>query len=147
MNITPYSRKTHYYETDQMGIIHHANYIHWLEEARVDFMEQMGFGYDRAVSCGIDFVLLGLSCEYKSMVRFGDTVNIRVSVTSLTPAQMMVQYQITDAKSGKIRAVAETRHCYFDANQKRPVSLKKALPELYDLFASLCRTQQDQSNP
>lgn len=54
MIIKPYSRKTHYYETDQMGIIHHANYIHWMEEARVDFMDQIGFSYDRAVSTGID---------------------------------------------------------------------------------------------
>ncbi len=138
MNLKPYSRKAQYYETDQMGIIHHANYIHWLEEARVDFMEQMGFGYDRAVSSGIDFALLGISCEYKSMVRFSETVNIQVSITSLTPAKMTVEYQITDAESGKLRAVGESRHCYFDANKKRPVSLKKVLPELYDLFASLC---------
>ncbi|MEL7610227.1 MAG: acyl-CoA thioesterase [Bacillota bacterium] len=138
MNINPYSRKTHYYETDQMGIIHHANYIHWFEEARVDLMEQMGFGYDRAMSSGIDFALLGVSCEYKSMVRFGDTVNIQVSIASLTFTQMTVRYQITDAESGKLRAVGESRHCYYDSNKKSPVSLKKALPELYDLFASLC---------
>lgn len=141
MNLNPYSRKAHYYETDQMGIIHHANYIHWLEEARVDFMEQIGFGYDRAVSSGIDFALLGVSCEYKSMVRFNDTVNIMVSVASVTPAQMTVQYQITDAESGKLRAVGESRHCYYDSNKKRLVSLKKVLPELYDLFADLCSAE------
>lgn len=138
MHINPYSRKVHYYETDQMGIIHHANYIHWFEEARVDFMEQMGFGYERAVSSGIDFALLGISCEYKSMVRFGDTVAIQVSITSLTRSQMTVQYQIIDEASGKLRALGESRHCYFDANKKRPVSLQKNLPEVYDLFASLC---------
>ena len=142
MHIKPYSRKAHYYETDQMGIIHHANYIHWLEEARVDFMAQMGFGYDRAVRAGIDFALLGVACEYKSMVRFDDTVQIRVAITALTQTRMTIRYQITDAKSGEQRALGESRHCYFDANKKRPVSLKKALPELYDLFASLCGLEQ-----
>ncbi|PWJ50517.1 acyl-CoA thioesterase [Faecalicatena contorta] len=137
MNIKPYVRKTHYYETDQMAIIHHANYIHWMEEARVDFMEQMGFSYERAVSTGIDFALLGISCEYKSMVRFGDTVNIQVSISALSAAKMTVQYEITDAATGKLRTVGESSHCYFDANKKRPVSLKKVLPELYDLFAEL----------
>lgn len=144
MNIKPYTRKAHYYETDQMAIIHHANYIHWLEEARVDFMDQMGFGYDRAISTGIDFALLGLSCEYKSMVRFGETVNIQVSISALSVTKMTVQYEITDAASGKLRATGESRHCYYDSNKKRPVSLKKALPELYDLFTSLC-TGQDSS--
>jgi len=43
MTILPYIRKAQFYETDQMGVIHHANYIHWFEEARVDFLEQIGF--------------------------------------------------------------------------------------------------------
>ncbi|MBU5331671.1 acyl-CoA thioesterase [Anaerocolumna aminovalerica] len=145
MNIKPYIRKTHYYETDQMGIIHHANYIHWMEEARVDYMEQIGFSYERAVSTGIDFALLSISCEYKSMTRFGDTVNIQVSISSLSVTKMTVQYQITDAETGKLRTIGESTHCYFDANRKRPVSLKKALPELYDLFTSLCTSEQDLS--
>lgn len=143
MNMKPYVRKTHYYETDQMGIIHHANYIYWMEEACVDFMEQMGFGYDRAVSTGIDFALLSISCEYKSMVRFGDTVNIQVSISALTASKMTVQYKMADAATGQLRTVGESTHCYFDANKKRPVSLKKVLPELYDLFASLYASQQD----
>lgn len=140
MNINPYVRKANYYETDQMGIIHHANYIHWMEEARVDFMEQIGFGYDRAVNEGIDFALLGLSCEYKSMVRFGDTVNIKVSIRSITVTKMTVYYEITDAATGKLRTTGESSHCYFDSVRKRPVSLKKVLPELYDLFSSMCES-------
>ena len=40
-------RKVQYYETDMMGIVHHANYLHWMEEARIDFMDQMGFPYKR----------------------------------------------------------------------------------------------------
>lgn len=46
MKFEVYEHKTQYYETDQMGIIHHANYLHWFEEARIDIMEQMGMGYD-----------------------------------------------------------------------------------------------------
>lgn len=143
MRIRPYSRKAQYYETDQMAIIHHSNYIRWLEEARVDFMEQVGFGYDRAVGSGIDFALLGVSCEYKSMVRFGDVVEIQVSLTAFTATRMTVQYRITDAKSGQLRAVGESRHCYFDSGRQRVVSLKKALPELYDLFLSLYEAGQE----
>lgn len=143
MNIKPYVRKAHYYETDQMGIIHHANYIHWFEEARVDFMDQIGFSYELAVSTGIDFALLGVACEYKSMVRFNDTVNIQVLLTSLSLTKMTVQYRVTDVVSGKLCATGESRHCYFDSNRKRPVSLKKALPDLYDLFTSLCVPEKD----
>ena len=45
MEYRVYEHKTQYYETDQMGIIHHSNYIRWFEEARMDMMEQMGMGY------------------------------------------------------------------------------------------------------
>ena len=41
----PYEHKVQYYETDGMGIVHHSNYIRWFEEARVDLLEQLGFGY------------------------------------------------------------------------------------------------------
>ena len=45
--MTPYEHKVQYYETDGMGIVHHSNYIRWFEEARVDLLEQLGYGYDR----------------------------------------------------------------------------------------------------
>ncbi len=137
MTIKPFVRKSNYYETDQMGIIHHANYVHWLEEARVDFMEQMGYSYERAAALGIDFAVIGITCDYKSMVRFGETVLIEVAITALNEVKMTVSYKITDAATGKLRATGESRHCYFDSNKRRPVSLKKSIPELYELFDSL----------
>lgn len=130
----PYIRKANYYETDQMGIIHHAHYIHWFEEARVDFMEQMGYGYQKAMECGLDFALLSAHCEYKSMARFGDKLSIQIRITELTPARMTVSYDVADAGSGELRATGYTKHCYYNAALKRPVSLKKTMPELYALF-------------
>lgn len=132
--MTPYIRKANYYETDQMGIIHHAHYIHWFEEARVDFMEQMGYGYQKAMESGLDFALLSAHCEYKSMARFGDRLSIQIRITELTPARMTVSYAVTDAETDDLRATGYTKHCYYNASLMRPVSLKKALPELYELF-------------
>ncbi len=47
IKVKPYEHHVKYYETDQMRIVHHSNYIRWMEEARMDLMEQMGFGYDK----------------------------------------------------------------------------------------------------
>ena len=47
MEIVPYEHKVQYYETDQMGIVHHSNYIRWFEEARVDFLDQVDMSYAR----------------------------------------------------------------------------------------------------
>ena len=66
-----YRHKTQYYETDQMGIVHHSNYIRWFEEARTDFLEKLGMGYDRMEAEVIISPVLSVSCEYKTMTYFG----------------------------------------------------------------------------
>ena len=137
MTILPYVRKAQYYETDQMKVIHHANYIRWLEEARVDFLQQIGFPYERVESMGITLAVLGLSCEYKASVLFGDTVHIRVKLKACSHSRMTMSYDVTDAATGEPRATGETHHFFFKKESARPVSLKKAIPELYDLFCSL----------
>ena len=64
-----YIRKVQYYETDMMGVTHHANYIHWMEEAKVDFMDQLGFPYTRMEAEGVSSPVIAVSCEYKSPAR------------------------------------------------------------------------------
>ena len=73
MKMEPYVRVTQYHETDQMGIINHINYIKWLEEARVDFLEKLGYGYEKSVEQGIDFAVLGISCRYSPSMRETET--------------------------------------------------------------------------
>ncbi len=53
MDMKPYTRKVQYYETDMMGVAHHAHYLHWMEEARIDFMQQLGFPYKRMEAEGV----------------------------------------------------------------------------------------------
>jgi len=141
MNIKPYIRTPHFYETDQMGIIHHANYIRWFEEARVDLMDQMGFGYTKAVEAGIDFAVLGVSCEYKSMVRFGETVEILCKLKSIEAMRMTLSYTITDSVTGQVRTTGESGHCFFSRSRQRPVSVKRDLPEFYELALTMCEPE------
>lgn len=134
MKIEPYIRKANFYETDGMSIIYHGNYVHWMEEARVDMLEQMGFDYATAVEQGIDFGVASISCRYKSMTRYGDTVKIIVSVEKISPAKLTMGYQIVDFKTEELRFEGESEHFFFDRNKGRPVALKKVLPEVYGLF-------------
>lgn len=137
MTIKPLRRRANFHETDQMGIIHHSNYIKWFEEARVDFMEQIGFGYPKAIESGIDFAVLDTYCKYRSMVRFADTVEIHAIIKDLRHSRLTIGYIITDAASGKLRAEGYTSHCFYDNRRQRPVALIKAVPELYRLFSEL----------
>ena len=141
MTITPYLRKVQFYETDQMAIVHHSNYIRWFEEARVDYMEQIGYGYAQANAAGIDFAVLAVDCRYKSMTRFGETVAIELAIAYLDATKITLAYTVRDSVTGQVRATGETKHCYFHNVKKRPVPLKKELPHLYELFVQLVAEQ------
>ena len=71
-----YLHRVQYYETDGMRIVHHANYIHWMEEARIAYMEEAGYGYDRMEADGIAIPVLGIDCQYKAIKGSLDLYNI-----------------------------------------------------------------------
>ena len=143
MEMKPYEHKTQYYETDQMGIIHHSNYIRWFEEARTYMMEQMGMGYDVMEAQGIIIPVLSVRCEYKSMTHFGDRVIIEVKLISFNGIKYALSYVMRDEKSGEVRATGTSRHCYLNKNG-RPVTIKKELPALYEKMKEAMAAGQEE---
>lgn len=133
MQIKPYERTAFYYETDQMGIIHHSNYIRWLEEARIDFMAKRGLSYDELERSGILIPVLGVSCDYRSSVVYNEAVIITVKVTSFTGIKFTAAYEITGKEDGRRKASASSKHCFVDRNWN-PVKLKKMYPKIYEIF-------------
>ena len=71
-----YTHKVQYYETDKMGITHHSNYIRWMEEARIDFLEKSGFSYDKLEKDGIISPVVSVECSYKKTTTFSDEISI-----------------------------------------------------------------------
>ena len=126
-----YTHQAQYYETDQMGIIHHSNYIRWMEEARIAYMDEMGFPYQAVEEAGIMSPVLSVQCEYRSMTRFGDRVAIEVSLCSFKGVKYEITYVMKDARTQEVRAVAISKHCYL-TKEGKPVNIKKALPALYE---------------
>lgn len=136
MEMKIYQHKVQYYETDQMQIVHHSNYIRWFEEARTDFLEQAGFGYDRFEKEGIISPVLEVHAKYLTMTRFGETVNIQVKMTNFTGLKFTIEYVISDSVTGEVRVTGRTEHCLLDKENK-PIRLKKVNPGLYELLDSL----------
>jgi acyl-CoA thioester hydrolase len=125
-----YNRKALYYETDQMGIIHHSNYIRWFEEARIDFLEQIGFGYKHMEDSGIISPVMSVSCEYKSMVHFDDKVIIVPKIEAFTGVKLNISYKVIDATTKEVRTTGLSTHCFLNKNG-RPVSIKRENEEMY----------------
>lgn len=129
-----YEHQAQYYETDQMGIIHHSNYVRWMESARIWWMNQAGIDYRKLEEMGVISPVLEISCNYKSMVHFGDTVLIETEIEKYNGVKLELSYRITDKKSGELRMTGNSKHCFLDSSGKI-VSLKKSYPEYDRAFA------------
>ena len=92
LRIRPYEHHAKYYETDQMGIIHHSNYVKWMEEARLDLMDQIGLNYRQMEDMEIISPVLSISVEYHSMVHFDDTVVIYTKLLKYNGIKMELEY-------------------------------------------------------
>jgi len=135
MDIT-YERKINYYETDKMGIVHHSNYIRFLEEARCYWLEKVGMPFDVLEENGVTIPVLGVNVTYKHHVTFADVLQIKVFVKEYTGVRMTVGYDVREKETGNIVIIAETKHCFTDRNLK-PVNLKKYAPEFSNKYESL----------
>ena len=134
--MNPYERSVAYYETDKMGIVHHSNYIRWFEEARIDYLSQIGIGYGEMEAAGVIIPVLGVNCEYKTMARFPEIFQVKVEMKAFNGIRMKLSYTVTDKATGEIRCVGWTSHCFLN-EQYKPVSLKKCRPDWYQTLCAV----------
>ncbi len=140
MEPKPYVRRAQYYETDQMGVVHHTNYIRWFEEARVDLLRQFGIDYRDMETRGIIIPVVDMQCSYLASVRFDDIVEIRLSMTKYTGVRMCFSYEVRFADTGTIAATGHSTHCFIDPAGK-PMGLKRVDASLHEIFASMVTSE------
>ncbi len=131
-----YYKKAQYHETDQMGIIHHSNYVKWMEEARIGYMNQMGFSYKRVEEMGIISPVVEISVAYKKQVSFDDEIQISVSIKKYNGISLEFNYQFFNITKNEICTTAYSRHCFL--KNGKLISVKKEVPEL-DLIINNCK--------
>lgn len=126
-----YIHKVQYYETDKMAIVHHSNYIRWFEEARVDWLEQIGCTMQTIEAAGVLIPVMSVTCNYHSMVRFGDEVAVKIKIGKFNGIKIEIEYEIRDVATGELRTTGASSHCFID-NDGKLISLKKSKPEIYE---------------
>lgn len=134
-----YERKINYYETDKMGVVHHSNYIRFLEEARCYYLENENMPFSSFEERELTIPVLGVNCQYKHHVTFGDTLLINVFVKYYNGVRLTMGYNVIDKKTGNPAIIAETQHCFTDKNLK-PINLKKVWKEYSDKFENLLKS-------
>lgn len=136
MKLKPYSRRVFYYETDNMGIVHHSNYLRWFEEARVDVIEQAGLPFQTVEERGIMSPVLAANCEFHTPFKFGDVFTVKAYIPDFSKLRFQVVYEVYNGE-GVLCVKGMTEHCFVDKDMK-PVRLKKHFPDIYDIYSELC---------
>ncbi len=129
-----YHRKAQYHETDKMSIIHHSNYVKWMEETRVAFMDSIGYSFRKMEQTGIASPVVGITVDYKKPVEFDDDVEVRLSILKYSGAVLELGYEFFNVTKGEVCTTAMSKHCFV--KDGRIVSLKKVLPEFDQVLAS-----------
>ena len=135
MEMNAYIRKINYYETDKMGITHHSNYIRIMEEARLDFLSQIGFGYDEMERNGVISPVTAVSGRYKKTTTYPDEISVTVTVSEVSRAVLKLSYEMQVA--GTVVFTGESEHCFLGADG-RILNLKKSMPQFYEMLETLC---------
>lgn len=125
-----YQRTVRYYETDQMGIVHHSNYIRFFEEARTDFWDQAGLSYHQLEQEGLLVPVLSCTCRYKKPLRFPQSFSIEVSFRFFNGVRFGIAYRVFVEGEKAPVAFGETEHCIADRNL-RPIRVEKTHPHIW----------------
>lgn len=134
MNI--YRHKVQYYETDRMGVVHHSNYIRWMEEARIDFLAQIGWDYKTLEEMGIISPVTAIECKYKTSAAFSDLISIAVHIEEFKGVRLKLRYEMTK-ENGQSVCEGRSEHCFLNSAGKI-ISLKREYPEIYQVLLNNC---------
>lgn len=128
MKIIPYKRRANYYETDQMGIVHHTNYLRYFEEARLDLMRQLNCSARELEEIGIIIPNVDAYAKYLKLLHFEDECIIVVEPTQFSGVKMRFEYEVI--KDDEVYCTGYTTHCFVNRDMK-PIALQRSFPDVY----------------
>ncbi len=138
----PWIHKVQYYETDQMQVVHHSNYIRWFEEARIHMLDEYGLGYDKFEAAGILSPVLTMEAKIAHSVRFGESVRLDAAIEKFDGIRLTVKYRVLRLEDPVVCCTGKTGHCFLGKDGQL-ISLKKSFPDFYEASLKLPREFED----
>ena len=119
-----------YYETDQMGIVHHSNYIRYFECGRIAMLEEVGLPMHKIEEKGIMLPIISVECRYKYPAKLGDKLRIVTSFNELPRARFTVMSEVYN-QDGQLLVEGSVSMGFIDSATRRPIRCPKALSDLF----------------
>ena len=109
-----------YGETDQMGIVHHSNYLRYLEVARLEWLSFLGVSYNAMEQEGIVMPVIEVNLSYKTPALFEDKLIVEVRLNEAPKVKMKFSYSIRNQKD-QIVCLGETTLAFLNSKTRKPV--------------------------
>lgn len=121
-----------YYETDQMGIVHHSNYIRYFECGRTDMLKKLGLPIEKIEETGVMLPVVSVECRYKVPARLGDTLRIISVIDRIPQAKLVIHNEIYNPV-GQLVCEGDVVLGFIDSDTRRPVRCPKVLTEIFEI--------------
>ena len=119
-----------YYETDQMGIVHHSNYIRYFECGRNAMLKELDMPMEKVEASGVMMAVVAVEAKYKVPAKLGDTLRI-VSIIDTPPtAKVLVKTEIYN-KNEQLVCIGSVTLGFIDAQTRRPVRCPESLASIF----------------
>ena len=125
--------RVRYAETDQMGVVYYANYLIWMEVARVDYCQALGFRYkDLEIDHGVLLAVTEANCRYLSPARYDEEVEIRTTISRANRRVVTFDYEMRSVSTGARLATGFTSHIFLN-REMRPTTLPVQFQRLFGI--------------
>lgn len=128
MSIVKTEIDVRYQETDQMGVVYHANYLVWFEIGRTKFIEYLGFSYMDMEKSNIVSPVMDAQISFKKPIRYGEKVTIETWLDHYDGIRTVYAYKVLN-ENQDVAVTGTTKHVIVKKESFRPLSLKRAFPE------------------
>ena len=121
-----------YYETDQMAVVHHSNYIRYFEIARDEMMVRLGFPIERCEKeLGVQVPIVSLECHFRHPARMGDILTATAEVNSVPLAKMVIKQAVYN-QEGVLCAEGTVTLGFLNSSTFRPVRCPEPVAALFE---------------
>ena len=127
-----YSFPVRYYETDQMSVVHHSNYVRYFETARNQMMDAWGFPISRfEKDFGILIPIVGLECRFKHPARMGDVLTVTAEIDRVPLAKMVIRQAVFN-QDGEVCCEGSVTLGFIDSERFVPVPCPQVLVDVIE---------------
>lgn len=128
-----------YAETDQMGVVYHANYLVWMELGRTALVKSLGFDYVTMEAAGVVSPVLEVHVKYLKPLRYGETATVKTWIERYDGLRVTYGYEIYNP-GGELCVTATTVNVCVDKRTFRPVAMKRSFPEWHRIYAQASKS-------